>query len=258
MNNIKYLLILSVFAVFLFAKQKDFTAQEEIVISANNGTRPVVIQNNSSDMVPQNREEINLWVDDFEEDLGWSLGSGWEWSTADYNSETHSMHSGNTDSNGSFDLVSPVIELPSLGDGETMAFGFYLFADLPDSDGDGDGYLEDYYAVSIMDVADIAWQVSDFNGTDGNNYWCGKDDIGNGSSGYLDAWVQYLDTPSISIGDTSKASNRLSVSSGISVSGDSVETFRELITSGATTKPSPKSPALGPPVGRTSPARNVL
>ena len=198
MNNIKYLLILSIFAVFLFAKQKDFTAQEEIIISSNNGARPVVIQNNSSDIVPQNREEINLWVDDFEEDLGWSLGSGWEWSTADYNSETHSMHSGNTDANGSFDLVSPVIELPSLGDGETMAFGFYLFADLPDSDGDEDGYLEDYYTVSIQDTDALAWHSSAADSYDGNSWWCSDESVG-ATGGYLDSWIQFLDTPSFTV-----------------------------------------------------------
>ena len=66
---------------------------------------------------------------------------------------------------------------------------------MPDSDGDGDNYLEDYYAISIMDVADIAWHVSDFNSTDGNNYWCGKEDM----NGYLDAWVQYLDTPTFTV-----------------------------------------------------------
>ena len=80
------------------------TVKDEIIINANNGARPVLIENDSS-ALPQNREEIDLWVDDFETDLGWSTGSGWEWSTADYNSATHSMHSGNTSANASFDLA---------------------------------------------------------------------------------------------------------------------------------------------------------
>jgi hypothetical protein len=222
MNNIKYLLILSIFAVFLFAKQENFTVQEEIVISSNDGGRPVVIQNNSSDIAPQNREEIDLWVDDFETDLGWSLGSGWEWSTADYNSTTHSMHSGGTASNGSFDLVSPEIQLPALGEGETMAFGFYLFADLPDSDGDGDGYLEDYYTVSIQDTDALAWHPSETDSYDGSSWWCADESVGS-NGGYLDSWIQFMDTPSFTVpsGATLSADLMWSIESdaGASVAG---------------------------------------
>ncbi len=156
MNKIKYVLFLSIFMVLLFAEQKRYTVKDDVVINSNNGNRPVLINTDSS-ILPQDREEIDLWTDDFEEEQGWSTGSGWQLSTDDYNSETHSMHSGDTDANASYDLVSPEITLPELGDGETMAFGFYLFADLPDSDGDGDNYLEDYYTVSIQDTDALAW-----------------------------------------------------------------------------------------------------
>ena len=101
----------------------------------------------------------------------------------------------------SWDLFSPTYSLPVLGEGESMHFGFHLNLDMPDSDGSGDNYLEDYYAISIMDVASIAWHVDSFNSFDGNNYWCGFNDVGNGSPGYLDAWVQYLDTPSFTVPD---------------------------------------------------------
>ena len=63
------------------------------------------------------------------------------------------------------------MELPSIGDGETMHFGFYLHADMPDSDGDGDDYLDDYYRIAIRDLANVAWHSSDFNSTSGNNFW---------------------------------------------------------------------------------------
>ena len=78
--------------MYACAAEKQYAAKEETIINSNNGTRPVLI-NNDSTVLPENREEIDLWTDDFEEDLGWSTGSGWQWSTADYNSETHSMHS---------------------------------------------------------------------------------------------------------------------------------------------------------------------
>jgi len=182
----------------LFAKQNDYTAKDEIVINSNNGARPVIIQNNSSEITPQNREEIDLWVDDFEEDLGWTTGAGWQWSTADYNSATHSMHSGDTDANASYDLVSPVIELPALGEGEIMNFGFYLFADLPDSDGDGDNYLEDYYTVSIQDTDALAWHASSTDSYDGDSWWCADENVGS-NGGYLDSWIQFMDTPSFTV-----------------------------------------------------------
>ena len=51
---------------------------------------------------------------------------------------------------GTYNLYSPYMELPSIGDGETMHFGFYLHADIPDSDGDNDTYLDDYYDISIL------------------------------------------------------------------------------------------------------------
>jgi len=194
----KYLLFVSFFAVLLFAEQKGYSAQEQIVINSNNGNRPVVIENDNTPILPQNREEIDLWVDDFETDSVWSTSSGWEWSTADYNSATHSMHSGDTDANASFDLVSPEIQLPALGDGETMSFGFYLFADLPDSDGDGDNYLEDYYTVSIQDTDALAWHASSTDSYDGDSWWCADETVGS-NGGYLDSWIQFMDTPSFTV-----------------------------------------------------------
>lgn len=95
-----------------------------------------------------------------------------------------------------YNLYSPYMELPSIGDGETMHFGFYLHADIPDSDGDGDDYLDDYYSISINDITALAWHSSAQNVVDGNNFWCADEEV----EGYLDNWIQYLDTPSISIG----------------------------------------------------------
>ena len=200
MNNIKYLLIISIFAVFLFAKQGDFTAQKEIVINSNDGGRPVVIQNNASDMVPQNREEIDIWVDDFEGDIGWTTGTGWNLTTEESNSPTHSMVSPNNalTSNASWNLISPPIELPALGEGETMNFSFFLNVDMPDSDGDNDNGLEDYYTVSLQDTDALAWQSSSTDSFDGDSWWCAEEGVG-ANGGYLDSWIQFLDTPSFNV-----------------------------------------------------------
>ena len=158
----------------------------------------------------QTREQIDLILDDFETTAGdWDPSEGWTTNTTEYHSETTSYHAADylpTDENGeptykSWDLFSPLYTLPELGDGETMHFDFWLNLDMPGAECDGDNYLDDYYGVSILDIASLAWHTSDYNSTDGPNWFCGFEDIGNGSPGYLDAWVQYLDTPAFTVPD---------------------------------------------------------
>ena len=43
-------------------------------------------------------------------------------------------------SQSSQNLYSPYIELPNIGEDETMHFGFWIYADMPDYDGDHDDY----------------------------------------------------------------------------------------------------------------------
>ena len=206
----KIFFILGGVALFsvIFAKNVDNSTNQPVSIQVGEDS-PVTVRTQDLNL-GQNREEIDLITDDFEGDVsGWSPTEGWQLTNTDYNSETHSFWSPDElflDDDGnpsykSWDLFSPTYSLPLLGDGESMHFGFHLNVDMPDSDGDGDNYLEDYYAISIMDVASIAWHVDDYNSVDGNNYWCGFDDVGNGSPGYLDAWVQYLDTPAFTVPD---------------------------------------------------------
>ena len=122
----------------------------------------------------ESREQIDLIVEDFETTAGdWDASNdgtnGWMTNTTEYNSETTSMHSPDylpVDENGtptykSWDLFSPLYTLPELGDGETMHFDFMLNLDLPGAECDGDTFLDDYYGVSILDIASLAWHTSD-------------------------------------------------------------------------------------------------
>jgi hypothetical protein len=147
-------------------------------------------------MIPT-RENI-IYSDDFEgEDIEWTHDDGWQLTESDYNSPSHSFNSPNDagTQNGSWNLLSPVISLPEVGSDDNINFGFHLYNNQVDSDGDGDNFLEDYYSVSMMDPSELAWHASEFNAYDGMSYWCGKEDV----DGYLDSWLQYLDTPPISI-----------------------------------------------------------
>ena len=134
----------------------------------------------------QTREQIDLIVEDFETTAGdWDASTdgtnGWMLNTTEYFSETSSMHTPDylpVDENGtptykSWDLFSPLYTLPEIGEGETMHFDFMLNVDMPGAECDGDGTLDDYYGVSILDIAALAWHTSDYNSFDGPNWFCG-------------------------------------------------------------------------------------
>ena len=108
-----------------------------------------VKQNN---MVPA-REDI-IYSDDFEgEEIEWTYDAGWELTESDYNSPSHCFNSPNDagTQNASWNLLSPIISLPQVGPDDIINFGFHLYTNQVDSDGDGDNFLEDYYSVSMMD-----------------------------------------------------------------------------------------------------------
>ena len=192
-----------------------FSAKQEVVRSPISSK---VLPRQNSNIHPSksfsrltngNRDDLILWDEDFESNAeGWTTGSGWQLTTDEYNSETHSMNSPNDVStlNGTFNLLTPGLVLPEIGTEETMHFGFWLYVDMPDysqtddpitEDVDESESLADYYSISIQEIsAEPAWHLSDFNTDNGNNFWCSDEDVG----GYLDNWIQYLDTPTISVG----------------------------------------------------------
>jgi len=154
------------------------------------------------------REDITLFEWDFEGDL-WNHDEGWELTETSYNSETHSYLSPNTiaTQNAVWNLTSDIVTLPALGDGEIMRFKFWLWGDTPDTDGNNDSYLDDYYQLSIMDLEALSWHASENapGSGDGSAYWCADEAIGP-DGGYLDEWMQYLDTPAMTIGDNGMVS----------------------------------------------------
>ena len=183
-------------ASFIYTRE---TAEIKIGMGVVHDGKEYII--NSSDFQgnsAESREEIILWEENFESgENGWSFDAGWELTTSSYNSESHSALSADSDANmgTTHNLLTPTIDLPALGDGETMNFGFWLYDNQPDSDSDGDDYLDDYYAISVLDLAALAWHPSSTDAIDGNSYWCADEEIG----GYLDSWIQFLDTPSFTV-----------------------------------------------------------
>jgi len=207
---------------FLFLTLLFFTLSIRFVFSAQVEKKPTPVnsinlsqkQNNFQSskslmrLSNENVDDIIIWSEDFESgENGWSLDAGWELTENSANSPTHSVVSPNNDSNlsGTFNLLTPPLELPEIGIDETMHFGFWLHADLPDSDGDDDSYLDDYYNISVLGISESAWHSTNFNSDNGNSFWCADEDI----NGYLDGWIQYLDTPIITIGTGGKVSARI-------------------------------------------------
>jgi hypothetical protein len=207
MNNINKILFLSLFFVVVFAKTSEYSVKKDISINNNGKTFMLKDSEYGQD---QTRGEIDLFVENFDSGAeGWETGAGWQLSTAQYNSESYSMRSPNDAStyNNVWNLMSPTLELAALGEGETMGFTFYVYGDTPQPNQTDDPstaedestYLADYYQVSIMDVDALAWNANSFNSLDGLSYWCGVEGLDNADYGYLDSWIQFLDTPSFTV-----------------------------------------------------------
>ena len=207
----KKLIVFTFLCSLLFPRELVLSTAE--ATSVKSTQNPLNIIDNEHNLVERTtREDIVLFHWDFENtDSLWIEDAGWNLTTDDYNSETHSYNSPNTPDtyNAVWNLVSPTVTMPDLGDGEIMRFKFALTGDMPDTDGDGDGFLEDYYQLAIMDLEALAWHASaNAPESDGSSYWCSDETIGP-DGGYLDEWMQYLDTPALTVGDNATVSAKL-------------------------------------------------
>ena len=191
--NFRIIIITLLASSFLFSKS--------VLKEKFHGERTVV--NKTFDRSTE--QIINI---DFEGDLsGWTHDEGWELTTNSSNSPTHSYNSpddNNTNTSSTHSLYSDNITLPSLMDEEIIQYLFSLNCNMPDfiqendptTPEDESEYLADYYNISLRDVNELsAWDISTFNPIDGNNWWCADEDSG----GYLDGWIQYLDTPEFTV-----------------------------------------------------------
>ena len=200
----KKIIFISMLVVSLLSARQVFPETDKAMSVKANSYNILNVDNNTNENTLRNsREEITLFEWDFEGDL-WNSDDGWTLTESDYYSETHSYVSPNDASTlgSTWNLVSDIVTLPLLGDGEVMQFDFWVKGDTPDTDGDDDGFLEDYYQLSIMDLNALAWHASsnvpDDPNNEGASYWCADESVGS-SGGYLDEWMQYLDTPTISL-----------------------------------------------------------
>ncbi|MBH31391.1 MAG: hypothetical protein CMG71_05295 [Candidatus Marinimicrobia bacterium] len=120
-------------------------------------------------------DTVTIFSDDLESVVSeWTPQGAWKLTTETASSPTHSFHH-KVWTDESDTLFSPIIKLPDIIEElETFHFSFSVWAEMLDSDGDGDNYLEDYYRLWLKD-------------------------LDSSTRGYSNEWVDYLDTPDITL-----------------------------------------------------------
>jgi hypothetical protein len=195
------LLIFLISASIILAKDISFKIQ-----TLEQGSHQLISLNGSNQGQQQignsrsTRDDTStVWLQDFEGDLSdWTAEEGWELTEESSYSPTHSFHIDDDNYDILSSLISPIISVPELaGANELLKLNFALWADLPDYDGDGDNFLEDYYWVDIANISDVPvyFHPSSSDAYEGQSWWCADAGVG----GYTDAWVQALQTPVISV-----------------------------------------------------------
>ena len=204
-----------------YATSKNVSGVNQLLRSQNIDAPHLIDEIGGSLRVPA--DSTTIWLEDFESDISdWRIENGWELTQESSYSPTHSFHMDDNNYGISASIISPIISLPSLNeDNEILKLNFALWADLPDWNGDQDGSADDYYRIDIANISDVPiyFNQSSVGAYEGQSWWCSNPAIG----GYLDAWVQVLQSPMINIpeGGTLSAMMQWGIEeySGASVAG---------------------------------------
>ena len=194
-RHIRLLIIITTFVNY--ASSKTVSEVNQLLRSQNINSSHLTDEIGGSLCIPT--DSITIWLEDFESDISdWRIENGWELTQESSYSPTHSFHMDDDNYGISASIISPIISLPSLNeDNEILKLNFALWADLPDWNGDQDGSADDYYRIDIANISDapIYFNQSSVGAYEGQSWWCSNPAIG----GYLDAWVQVLQSPTINI-----------------------------------------------------------
>ena len=180
-------------ASILFGRELQIATDTPVILGEK-----IVDHSNTLRSFNSRTDTTTIFIDDMEGGTDdWSLDSGWVETNSSYSSPTTSMNFDDDNYGLISGMVSPVISLPELTENELIQFSFDVWCDFPDADGDGDNYLEDYYYVDVANLDDVPtyFHVSSDDAYDGTSWWCADPAI----NGYENGWLQFLDTPSISI-----------------------------------------------------------
>ncbi len=180
-------------ASLIFGKELHLVAESSVIKGAKIDDLTSVTRSLNS-----RTDTTTIFFDDMEggtED--WTLDTGWVETTNSYSSPVTSMNFDDNNYGLISGMVSPIVSLPELSENELIQFSFDVWCDFPDSDGDGDNYLEDYYYVDVANLGDAPtyFHISSVDAYDGTSWWCADPAI----NGYENGWLQFLDTPTISI-----------------------------------------------------------
>jgi hypothetical protein len=190
------ILILITTLSLLFAKDINHKVQSIKKDATSSSFTRVENGSQVSEFRTSREDTTTIWFEDFEGDIsGWIIDSQWELTETESNSPTHSLYIDDSNYDTVSAIISPIMTFPEIDENSGISFSFALNCNLPDADGDGDGYLEDYYFCEVADISNSPWHTSDNNAFEGNSWWCGSEDVG----GYLDGWLQFLDTPDIDV-----------------------------------------------------------
>ena len=148
------------------------------------------------------RDQI-IWSDDLEGDVSsWTTEDHpWELSSESSFSPSHSFKFDDNNYGLEGSIITPTISIPDELDGsDNYHLEFAIWCDLPDYDGTGDNYLEDYYSVQ---VAENSGSPSMFHPSSVEAYADNSWHCANSEGGYDNGWLEFLDTPPIYIADDS-------------------------------------------------------